>query len=296
MTIRGALWLVALLVTGCAEGGKSKPTDPTLLALGDSIAYGYNPAANKDDPTAFVSYGQLYADSQGMAMVNLACPGETTGSLVARDAPDNGCRDWRKSHALHDDYETLAPDVDRAVISQLEVAVDYLRDPTQPTPSLITIDVGGNDLLLFAKQCPAGDTGCLTGKIPQLISTVLPQAEAHVDRVFTTLRGVGGYTGPIVVVTTYALDYSDMISTFALDDLNKVVKASAAKVDGVRIADGYEAFKAAANDGNACTAGLLYPLPDGTCDIHPSVPSGAASGGKMTGAALLAQTVGQALQ
>jgi lysophospholipase L1-like esterase len=296
MWIRGELWLMALLVVGCAQGGQAKPTDPTVLALGDSIAFGYNPISDKNNPDAFVSYAQLVAEAGGSEMVNLACGGETTGSLVSRDAPDNGCRDWRSKHPLHFDYETVAPGENRAVISQLEVAVDYLRDPAQPAPDAITIDIGGNDLLLFAKACPPGDNGCLTGKIPDLIGSVLPHAQANVDRVFSTLRGVGGYQGPIVVVTTYALDYSDPIATFALDDLNKAIRDTAGHYDNVRIADGYEAFRTAAAGGSACAAGLLYPMGDGTCDIHPSIPATTTRSDGQSGAALLADTVRAALQ
>lgn len=243
------------------------------MALGDSIAFGYNPAASKDDPTAFLSYAQVYAEQRGSEVVNLACPGETSGSLAVRGAADNGCRDWRSKHPLHFDYGSEADGMDTSGLTQLQVAVHYLQDDTKPMPDVITLDIGGNDLLLASKACPAGDSSCLLGLVPSILSTVLPQAQQHVETLFKALRGAG-YTGKIIVLTTYALDYSDQVSTFAIDDLNKVLRTAASEYDA-EIADGYAAFAKAAANGSACTAGLLYPLTDGTCDIHPSVPMGA---------------------
>lgn len=288
------IWPVLLLAGACAEGAKSKPTTSTVLALGDSIAFGYNPVSPKDDPSNFISYAQLFAEKRGSEIVNLGCGGETTGSLVQRGEPDNGCRDWRQKHPLHFDYAQEMPDVDPAEVSQLEVAVAYLRDPLQPTPEVITLDIGGNDLLLFSKQCPAGDSACLQGKVPELIATVLPQAQKNIERAFMTLRGIGGYDGPIVVLTTYALDYADPIATFALDDLAKVTRDTAAAY-GVTIADGYAAFDRATSAGDACAAGLLYPLAAGGCDIHPSIPKVTTRSDGMSGAELLANTLTAAM-
>jgi len=268
-----SVWLVGLLV-GCATAGDVKPDGPsTVMALGDSIAFGYNPAAAKDDPTAYLSYAQVYAEQRSAEVVNLACPGETSGSLAVRGAEDNGCRDWRSKHPLHFDYASEADGMDTSGLTQLQVAVHYLQDETKPMPDVITLDIGGNDLLLVSKQCPAGDSGCLLGKVPSILSTVLPQVQQHVETLFSSLRGAG-YTGKIIVLTTYALDYSDNVSTFAIDDLNKVLRTAAATYDA-EVADGYAAFQQAAAGGSACAAGLLYPLADGSCDIHPSVPMGA---------------------
>ena len=265
-------WLLTLAVAGCAAGSNA-PTGQTVLALGDSIAFGYNPATDKNDPSSFVSYGQLFAEASGRDIVNMACGGETSGSLISRTAPDNGCHDWRSKHPLHFDYAAQRPQDDPTLVAQIEVATAWLRDDSHAPPDVITLDIGGNDLLLFSKQCPAGDNACLQGKIPELIGTVLPKAQQNVEAAFGLIRS-SGYTGKIVLVTTYALDYQDPIATFAIDDLNKILEQSAAGFD-VTVADGYGAFKDAAGGGSACAAGLLYPKADGTCDIHPSVPQGA---------------------
>lgn len=294
MSKLGLAWVAVLAVAACADGGTPKPTTPTVLALGDSIAFGYNPVSDKNDPTAFVSYSQLVAQARGSDIANLACGGETTGSLIARNNPDNGCGDWRRDHPLHFDYTSEVRDEDPMTVAQLDAAVAYLQDPAQPTPEAITIDIGGNDLLLFAKACPPGDSGCLTGKIPDLLTKVLPKAQSNVSWILSSLRGAGGYDGPIVVVTTYALDYADPIATFAVDDLNKVVRQSAEQ-NGAVVADAYEAFKTAADGGSACTAGLLYPMGDGKCDIHPSTPDTTNRGDGTSGAQLLADTVAAAL-
>jgi hypothetical protein len=283
-------WLVALLLSACADASVPKPTAPTVLALGDSIAFGYNPVSDKDDPSAFISYGQLVADARHASLVNLACAGETSGSLISRTAADNGCGTWRQDHPLHVDYTTEVHAADPLTIAQLDAAVAYLQDPAQPTPELITIDIGANDLLLFAKACSPGDSTCLTGMIPTLLATVLPKTEANVSWTLQSLRGDGGYDGPIALVTTYALDYSDAVANFAVDDLDKVLR-SAAGQHGVVIADAYAAFRDAANNGNACTAGLLFPLADGTCDIHPSTPATTQRPDGQSGAQVLADSI-----
>ena len=51
------------------------------------------------------------------------------------------------------------------------------------------------------------------------------------------------------------------------------VASGVASAFGAKIADGFGAFLVASllNGGDACAAGLLVQLPDGTCDVHPSI-------------------------
>ncbi|MCW2677702.1 MAG: hypothetical protein JWR70_2742 [Modestobacter sp.] len=234
-----------------ADGG-------TYLALGDSVPFGYRggePAEAYQDPTGFVGYPQLVGESLGLDVVNAACPGETTASFSDVTAQSNGCRNsptmpagYRTAYPLHVDY--AAPDQ-----SQLEYAVSTLQRIRDVR--LVTVQVGANDAFLCqqstADQCTSA-IGTLTGTVQTNLSTIL-----------ATLRGEGGYDGPIVVVTYYALDYADGTAA-GIQVLDSGI-AAAAKANGAVVASGYDAFKpaAAGSAGSSTDAGLV--LPD---DVHPT--------------------------
>ena len=87
--------------------------------------------------------------------------------------------------------------------------------------------------------------------------------QANLDRILKTLREQ--YDGQIVVVTYYALNYSD-----AFGAATKVLGdglAQIAEANGADVADGYEAFRARAAEagGDSVAAGLVLPN-----DVHPS--------------------------
>jgi hypothetical protein len=78
-------------------------------------------------------------------------------------------------------------------------------------------------------------------------------------------------------VTYYAEQYADpnnvrLIATAALDR-TMIGLAQAFPQWNLSIARGFSSFGAIATrlgGGDSCKAGLLFKLPDGTCDIHPS--------------------------
>ena len=73
-----------------------------LLALGDSIAFGYNPLLPFDKDKAFVGYPEVLKPEYSSK--NSACPGETSASFYSTTAPDNGCRAYRAAYPLHVNY------------------------------------------------------------------------------------------------------------------------------------------------------------------------------------------------
>ena len=106
-----------------SDGWKHRPYD-YYLALGDSLAAGYQPTAA---PT-FLS-GKGYADdiandlaAGGTKYVNLACPGETTQSMIHGGCP------YPHSYA-----------------DQLGAAADFLA-AHRGDRVLVTIDIGANDV------------------------------------------------------------------------------------------------------------------------------------------------------
>src|ERR1019366_3867907 len=72
-------------------GGNDK--NFTYLALGDSIAFGYDPTVVNPTPDKFTGYPEIVAQLEHLLQskkeVNAACPGETSGSFLDVTQPDN---------------------------------------------------------------------------------------------------------------------------------------------------------------------------------------------------------------
>ena len=108
-----SLILVAGL-SACATGGPTDmgEPDPVYLALGDSVAFGFNPLVNNE--VGVSGYPEALGKLLDVPVKNAACPGEASPGFIAADGADNGCRDNRKAYSLHTDPDIL--DKKRAVI------------------------------------------------------------------------------------------------------------------------------------------------------------------------------------
>jgi hypothetical protein len=104
---------VGLLAVGAAVPASavsvSNSNPNNYLALGDSVPFGFNPLLVQPgvSSTAFVGYPELASDlfRPRLKVVNAACPGETSTSLITGTRPDNGCQDFRQAiDALHVSY------------------------------------------------------------------------------------------------------------------------------------------------------------------------------------------------
>jgi hypothetical protein len=224
------------------------------LALGDSIAFGFNPlVAPPGIPGNYKGYPEVIGTIIPHSVTNAACPGETSGSLLSTAAPDNGCRNWKTAFSLHADYET----------TQIAFAQSYLA--ANPDAKYVSINVGANDLLLVQKKC-LGNLACIQAALPAALAAY----GQNLGATYTLLRAAG-FTGKFVALTTYATNYNDPLSVGALTALNGVMTQVTTAFGGV-VADGFGTFKFFADKagGDSCAAGLLIKLPDGTCDIHPS--------------------------
>jgi len=262
MSVRIALIVLAL--GGCtgesvSSERSSLTATATYLALGDSIAFGFNPNVAYVAPfTQFVGYPEATASARSIAVANAACPGETSGSFLDATAPDNGCHSspYYFSRGLKVDYQGLP--------TQMSYALAFLA--SAPRVDLITIDLGGNDLLLVQSACGATNTTCIAAALPGALATFA----TNLSTIFASIRAAG-YTGKIVVVTQYATNYRDPTQLAALTSLDAEIVAVAALYD-VAVADGYTSFALASTLtlGDPCAAGLLIRNPDGTCDKHPS--------------------------
>jgi lysophospholipase L1-like esterase len=274
--------LVALsLCAGCSAGGddaNASESDlasarPNVLTVGDSITFAWDGRIEKDntkvDARKYRGFADMLGQHLGTGVDNTACPGETSGAFLDPKAEDNGCRKNRGDYKLHTDWAG-APDQIAFVTAYLEKAV-----AAHAQPPLVTISLGGNDLLLVQKHCKVG---LLTAPCELLR---LPFAEhaygEHLEDILLRIDATG-YTGKVVLMTTYAPDYSDTVATIGLKMFNSELKEHAQSAQGkakgiqIRVADTYAAFEAAAKEhgGKTCQTGLLIPNGDGTCDIHPT--------------------------
>jgi lysophospholipase L1-like esterase len=151
--LAGMLGLVLLtaLAASAASGPVYQAPQAYYLALGDSIAYGVQPAkVDAGLPPSRFSTGyvdvfaaRLRALAPKIQVVNYGCPGETTRTFI-----DGGCSGLHDVRALHDAFKG----------SQLGAALAFLRaHPGQVSP--ITLTLWGNDLFEFAPACK-GDLVC----------------------------------------------------------------------------------------------------------------------------------------
>jgi lysophospholipase L1-like esterase len=270
----------ALAVAGVAGGalpaaaarastaGATTATPPVVagsgyLALGDSVTFGYREANTKPAPdykvaSTMVGYPEDVGLALGLHVANAACPGETSASLIRTSARSNGCLrlpngapGYRKLFPLHVSYAG----------SQLQYAVSYLK--THPGVRLVSLMIGANDGLLCEETTK--------DKCQKELPAVLKKTAAHVALILDTVRSKARYSGQIVIVNYYSLDYTSFVDNLESQALNQAVD-TAAKPFGVKVANGYQAFRAAsAHSGrNPCKAGLLTQLTNGTCGIHPS--------------------------
>jgi lysophospholipase L1-like esterase len=112
------------------------------LALGDSIAYGFQPRTNAAGPSAFrTGYVDVFAArlrklSPKIRVVNYGCPGETTLTFTR-----GGCPWLAERKKLHDAFRG----------SQLSAALSFVR-AHRGQVSPITLTLWGNDLLPLSEK------------------------------------------------------------------------------------------------------------------------------------------------
>jgi lysophospholipase L1-like esterase len=274
--------LAATTGTTLAATSRVKPVvaGSDYLALGDSIVFGYREATNQPTPdysnaANFRGYPEDVASAMGLNLTNAACPGETTSSMIDKTAASNGCEyhydpstqqqvagGYRTDHPLHTSYRR----------AQLGFAELFLK--RHPNTRLVTLTIGANDAFLCLQQT---SDGCVSE-----FFTLLQTITKNVDTILKGIRATG-YTGQIVLVEYYSLNYSDSTLTGEIQILNSNI-AQAAKPYHVRIASAFNAYKdaTAQNGGDTCQAQLLTVLTNDSspCGVHPSIQ----------GQALLAQT------
>lgn len=271
MRVRWFILLAATALLGLAPIPASAASEGhNYLALGDSVAFGTNPLKNPSYAGNFIGYPDIVARRLNVEDVNVSCPGEATGGFISSTGLDNVCRPYRAAFPLHVAYTG----------TQLAFAVNFLR--SHPRTRLVTINLDAND---FFRESAGPDpngwppTTCYVAapaNTAGLITYFSTCAVTNLKTIFAALRNTG-YTGLIVAVKYYALDYGNPASVFVSKNLLNAAMTAAASGYGVQLADGFGAFEAVAAPfgGDSCKAGLLIvtKLSPLTCDVHPT-PTG----------------------
>jgi lysophospholipase L1-like esterase len=258
---------LAALATPMLAGN---PTNYTYLALGDSIAFGYSPLVPLSplpSPSEYTGYPEVVAEFEHLLQskkeVNAACPGETSGSFISGAPPDNGCYGtgpqgqpgFKDSVGLHTNYTG----------AQLAFAVSQLAGNKHI--NLVTLGIGGNDLLLVDQECTAAPSfaACVQAALP----TVLEQYAGNLAYILAAIRA--NYDGTLVLVNNYSPS-ADPLFIEAITLLDGVMKTVGTNFD-VKFADAFTSFQLASapEHGDPCAAGLLIRLNATTCDVHPSL-------------------------
>ena len=256
-----ALALVALVCPLFAANENSA----TYLALGDSVAFGLDltllPPFVKvpAPPDSHAGYPEVFAAAVPTykALLNAACPGETSGSFIEAGAPDNGCLAFKLGIGLRAHYQG----------TQLAYATSVLAKNKKIR--LVTLGLGGNDLLLLQQECTDGgqlSDACVLNKMPERIAN-------YTQNVITILAAIRKVypAGTLVLMKQYSPS-ADELFILAVENFNQALVGAGA-LFGAKVADGFTAFQLASarSYGDPCRAGLLTVLAPNTCDVHPSL-------------------------
>jgi len=247
--------VVGLLGGTISAGASSEQFNPPkhyYLALGDSLAYGYQEAkfvgeamTGHIDPATFPGYAGDFATMlrevrPEIQTVNYGCPGETTASYFT------GCSFSAVQHfPLHNPYTG----------SQEAAALGFLEaHPGQVSP--ITLDNGANDVTpCLALPDP---TNCL------LIS--IAAVGANLDKALGELRAAAP-NAEIIVMQYYDPFAFGQPATIGITELLNRAIAKAAARHGARLADALTPFNLTPpQPATLCGLGPFCPL----SDVHPN--------------------------
>lgn len=281
--------VLAVLVPLSSASAASKERSPGhyLLALGDSISFGYQQAkidaetapGGTYDPATFdtgyvdVLAARLRERHPRLHVVNYSCPVESTATFIVGPCPFHagGPPLGLPPLALHDDYPVT--------VSQLEVAERFLRNHRGEVDA-ITISLGENDLLLTQVYACGFDRACVDPRIPGILKTVHRNLDVILDHLRRLAPGA-----EIVLLQNYDLLGLIPENRPAFDAdyqaLNRVIGQEAA-THRAQAADVYTPFESGPQPETLCR---LTGMCSDPFDIHPT----------NTGYALIATVVESAL-
>jgi lysophospholipase L1-like esterase len=232
---------VVLSVAGTAASRGQKGPQSYYLALGDSIAYGYQPGKG-GGPGAFdTGYVDPFAArlrtlSPKIEIVNYGCPGESSVTFAR-----GGCPWLREGQKPHDPFRG----------AQLKAALSFLK-AHRGEVSPITLTLWGNDLApLSAKGKGA--------------SKAIASFASRLDSILEQLRSAAP-TADIIVTGAWNPEVDQVKKTEPLYRSLDAAIARTAAASRARVAKMYPVFNPRGNVRRVCT--LTYICVMG--DPHPN--------------------------
>ncbi len=231
---RALFCLLAILVAEPPAAPAAGPP-PTYLALGDSIAFGVGASDPSQGGYVALVYKALRASQryrdQNLELVNLSLPGATSADLVAPGG-------------------------------QLEEALDEIEQRGEAV-QIITLDIGGNDLLTLANRGSPCLSDTDTEECRRAVRRVLGDLQANLTEALRRLREAA--PGATIVIVDLYNPYSgtgdprETIAELGVGQINGVIGAAADDpVLNVRLASVFQLFSG---------RGPFWIAPDG---IHPN--------------------------
>ena len=261
----GRACLIGLLglLSGHSEAPpKFNPPKTYYLALGDSIAYGYQAFKARAGlpPSAFnTGYVDVFAAhlreiSRGIRTVNYGCPGESTESFF------NGPCIWTETgHQLHDTFRG----------SQLQAAITFLR-AYRGEVSPITLTLGTNDQPKLLGPCTSNgqiDLACVQNGAPAFIAGLAQRLSSILDQLRSAAPDAE------IILTGVWDPYFDLLPfTDPLFQAFNASMAQAAAARRVRYADPFPIFNL---QGDLTTEMKTLCMLTLFCADHDSHPSDA---------------------
>jgi lysophospholipase L1-like esterase len=256
IAILAAVVIVTAPPVGAAEPPKFNPPKTYYLALGDSIAYGYQawrrlaglPPSGYDTGYVDVFAQRLRTIQPSIQVLNYSCIGESTRTFMTGPCVGNIV-----GQPLHDGWSG----------TQLDAALAFLS-AHKGEVSPITVTLGGNDARELNEEC-GGDPNCILERVHAAIA----RAAANLESILGQLRAAAPQAEIIVTgpwnISVGAFPETDPLFSLFNEALKQSVTDSRA-----RYAELFPIFNPQgdidAETAAICTLTLLCT--DG--DIHPS--------------------------
>ncbi len=125
-----------------AASNSNRPQE--YLALGNSVAFGFNPLLDPTNADNFIGYPTPVAAVLKETLTDASCPGETSSHFISITGSDHGCGAYRSAYPLHVAYSSTTE-------TQLEFTDAFLQ--SHPKTLVISIDIGANDLFVLQDAC-----------------------------------------------------------------------------------------------------------------------------------------------
>lgn len=239
------VWVIGS--TAWAEEPKFSAPRTFMLALGDSLAFGFQQAKFTSNPFdlaqfhtgfAFVFAARLAETAPGKKtiLLNLGCPGETSGSFLA-----GPCLYHAAGFPLHVNY-------DGAQIDAAEAILEAYRGQVNP----ILISLGANDVLGLVGFCEL-DPGCIGAFLPGVLAALAD----NYDQVLARLRAAAPDAEVILLQLYNPLAVIDPSTNMLAVLLDNTIAGGAA-AHRARVANAFPAFNLAPpQPGTLCALTLM---------------------------------------